>query len=265
VLKSDGVTDVIAGSDANLFDFGDVDGIRTEARLQHPLGLAFADDGFLYVADTYNSKIKRIDLERREITTYLGDEQGWQDGADARFYEPGGIATLGDTLYVADTNNHAVRIVDLPSGETQTLILKGIERFQPPPDNENYRGEIVTVAPVTVAPGGGTIDIDIALPPEHKVNEDAPSSAEFFATGGIADFGENQGVSLTGTTFPVSIPVELTSGSGEMTADLTVIYCREDAESLCLIQQLRFLVPVTVGDGAGDRVLLEHQIVLPDL
>ena len=252
VLKSDGVTDVIAGSDANLFEFGDVDGIGTEARLQHPLGLALAEDGFLYVADTYNSKIKRIDLERREIATYLGDEQGWQDGADALFYEPGGLSTRGDTLYVADTNNHAVRIVDLPTGETKTLILKGIERFEPPPDNENYRGVIVETETVSVGPGAGSIQIDITLPPEHKVNEDAPSSAEFFATGAIADFGDNQGVSLTGAKFPVTIPVDFAAGEGEVTADLTVIYCREGSESLCLIQQLRFVVPIIV-DGGGRR------------
>ncbi len=265
VRKSDGVTDVIAGSDANLFDFGDVDGIGTEARLQHPLGLALADDGFLYVADTYNSKIKRIDLERREITTYLGSEQGWQDGSDARFYEPGGIATLGDTLYVADTNNHAVRVVDLPSGDTRTLVLKGIERFQPPPDNENYRGVIVETEPFTVGPGAGSIVIDITLPPDHKVNEDAPSSAEFFASGAVADFGANQAVSLTGAQFPVTIPIEFTTGAGEMTADLTVIYCREGSESLCLIQQLRFVVPIVVDGGGADQVLLDYDVVPPQL
>lgn len=265
VLKSDGVTDVIAGSDANLFDFGDVDGIRTEARLQHPLGLALADDGYLYVADTYNSKIKRIELERREITTYLGAEQGWQDGPQPRFYEPGGLAALGDNLYVADTNNHAIRIVEIPTGETRTLVLKGIERFQPPPDNENYRGVIVETGQVTVAQGAGSIEIDITLPPEHKVNEDAPSSAEFFATGAIADFGVNQGVSLTGATFPVSVPVTFAAGDGEITADLTVIYCREGAESLCLIQQLRFIVPVTVAGSGQSELQLAYTVIPPDV
>ncbi|NND02950.1 MAG: redoxin domain-containing protein [Acidimicrobiia bacterium] len=265
VLKSDGVTDVIAGSDANLFDFGDVDGIGTEARLQHPLGLALAEDGFLYVADTYNSKIKRIDLDRREITTYLGNEQGWQDGPDALFYEPGGISTLGNALYVADTNNHSIRVVDLATGTAETLILKGIERFQPPPDNENYRGVIVETNPVTVATGAASIEINITLPPDHKVNEDAPSSAEFFASGVGADFGKSQGISLTGAQFPVTVPVEFDAGQGELTADLTVIYCREGSESLCLIQQLRFIVPIVVEDGGEAAVLLEYEIVPPEI
>ncbi len=255
VDRSDGVTDVVVGSDANLFDFGDVDGIGTAARLQHPLGLAFAADGFMYVADTYNSKLKRIDLGRREITTFLGGEQGWQDGDDARFYEPGGLAAAGSLLYVADTNNHVVRVVDLTAATTTTLVLKGIERFQPAPDNADYQGEIVEVAAVSVAPGRGSVELAVTLPPEHKVNEDAPSSAEFFVVGGIANFADANSISLTGAKFPVTVPVQWTAGEGTVTADLTVIYCREGAESLCFIQQLRLIAPVTVvADGPGEHL-----------
>ncbi len=261
VDRSDGVTDVVVGSDANLFDFGDVDGIGTAARLQHPLGLAFAADGFMYVADTYNSKLKRIDLGRREITTFLGGEQGWQDGDDARFYEPGGLAAAGSLLYVADTNNHVVRVVDLTAATTTTLVLKGIERFQPAPDNADYQGEIVEVAAVSVAPGRGSVELAVTLPPEHKVNEDAPSSAEFFVVGGIANFADANSISLTGAKFPVTVPVQWTAGEGTVTADLTVIYCREGAESLCFIQQLRLIAPVpVVAGGPRDPIKLEYEI-----
>lgn len=265
VESPDGATDVIVGSDANLFDFGDVDGVGTSARLQHPLGLAMGGDGYLYVADTYNSKIKRIDLATREIETFLGDSQGWQDGAEARFYEPGGLAALGNRLYVADTNNHAVRIVDLDTATTETLVLKGIEKFQPPPDNADYRGVIVELERVEVAAGAGAVEIDISLPPQHKVNEEAPSSVEFSVNGGVADLGAGAGVSLTGAVFPVQVPVQFSSGTGSITADLTVIYCRETSESLCLIQQLRFVVPVVVDAGGTDTIRLQYTITPPQV
>ena len=266
VNLSEGVTDVVVGSDDNLFDFGDIDGVGTEARLQHPLGLAFAADGFLYVADTYNSKLKRIDLERREVVTFLGDGQGWQDGADARFYEPGGLAARGDRLYVADTNNHAVRIIDLATSATSTLVLKGIEAFAPPSDTAEYFGEIINVAElVSVAPGPGFLELDIDLPPDHKVNEDAPSSAEFAVSGGVADFGAGAVISLTGSKFPVTVPVQFEEGTGSITADLTVIYCHEDASSLCFIQQLRFEVDVSVAGGTSpDTLSLAYTIALVD-
>ena len=266
VGRSDGVTAVVVGSDANLFEFGDIDGVGTEARLQHPLGLAYAADGFMYVADTYNSKLKRIDLARREIATFLGGEQGWQDGAEARFYEPGGLAAAGNLLFVADTNNHVVRIVDLTAATATTLVLKGIERFQPPPDTPDYQGEIVEMAATTVAAGAGILEIDITLPPEHKVNEEAPSSARFFVTGGIAELGDAAETSLTGVDFPVTVPILLTTGTGVITGDLTVIYCRRGAESLCFIQQLRFVVPVTVvADWPSATLRFEYTIAEPNI
>lgn len=110
----------------DLFDFGDVDGKAGAVRLQHPLGVCWAD-GILYVADTYNHKIKVVDPAERTCTSFLGDGQaGHVDGAAPRFYEPGGLCFAGDTLYVADTNNHAVRVVDLKTREVKTLEFSGI-------------------------------------------------------------------------------------------------------------------------------------------
>ena len=54
-----------------LFEFGDVDGRGKEVRLQHCLGIAYAD-GKLYVADTYNNKIKVCDPKTRDVKTLVG-------------------------------------------------------------------------------------------------------------------------------------------------------------------------------------------------
>ena len=131
---------IIAGSDADLFSFGDVDGVGTEARLQHPLGVV-AVGGTLYVADTYNSKIKAVDLETGVVSTRWGDTPGWRDGETPLFYEPGGIDVLDRRLYVADTNNHSIRVVDLDSGEVATLVPAGIEVFMPAPGSDGYAGD----------------------------------------------------------------------------------------------------------------------------
>jgi DNA-binding beta-propeller fold protein YncE len=107
-----------------LFDFGDVDGIGDQVRLQHALGVAY-HDGKLYVADTYNSKLKVIDPVRRSCKTFLGDKQGWLAGSV--FNEPAGLSFAGDKLYVADTNGHRIRVVDLKNNAVSTLVLKGVE------------------------------------------------------------------------------------------------------------------------------------------
>lgn len=108
-----------------LFDFGDVDGVGDQVRLQHALGVAF-HDGKLYVADTYNSKIKQIDPAARSCQTFLGgDKEGWLAGR--LFNEPGGLSIANGKMYIADTNSHRIRIVDLKTKAVSTLALKGVE------------------------------------------------------------------------------------------------------------------------------------------
>jgi len=111
-----------------LFDFGDIDGVAGQARLQHALGVAAtSEDGapVVFVADTYNDKLKRLDPTTRRITSWAGGEAGHEDGdlKPARFWEPSGLSLAGRQLYVADTNNHAVRLIDLDSGRVRTLEI----------------------------------------------------------------------------------------------------------------------------------------------
>jgi thiol-disulfide isomerase/thioredoxin len=108
-----------------LFEFGDVDGDGEEVRLQHALGVAF-HEGLLYVADTYNSKIKVLDPETRSCKTFVGGEKdGWLAGP--LLSEPGGLSIAGGKIYVADTNAHRIRVVDLKTKAITTLPLEGVE------------------------------------------------------------------------------------------------------------------------------------------
>jgi len=117
----------------NLFAFGDEDGRGGRARLQHPLAVAAATDGsgVAYVADSYNHKVKRLDVAGGAVASWVGAAKpGATDGAGSRagFWEPGGLALSPDgaTLYVADTNNGAIRRVDTASGSVTTLGVGGI-------------------------------------------------------------------------------------------------------------------------------------------
>lgn len=259
VAAPQGTTQLVAGGSAGLFDFGDVDGVGELARFQHPLGVVVWRDR-LIVADTYNGRLRLVDPVSREVTTLLGSEQGWADGADPRFYEPGGLAIDGDTLYVADTNNHAVRVVDLPSGATSTFVLRGIEVFEPRPGDADYRGTLLPAQSVTAAPGTGEIVVDVSLPVGYKINEEAPSSLTIEVDGDVV-VPPTDVADLTGASLPVSLPVALNEGSAQVTADLVLVYCREGAESLCLIEQVRFRLDVTVaGDASSDAIVLEHAV-----
>jgi sugar lactone lactonase YvrE len=122
-LTTDGEVVTLVGKD--LFDWGDVDGSLSGALLQHTTGVAWEPDSdLIYVSDTYNNKVKRIDLAERRITTLAGTgDPAHADGpADvAAFFEPHGLAVANGFLYVADTDNHAIRAVHLTTGVVSTI------------------------------------------------------------------------------------------------------------------------------------------------
>jgi thiol-disulfide isomerase/thioredoxin len=99
-----------------LFDFGDGEGDASKARLQHPLGV-HASGGVLYVADSYNNRIKALDLGGGKLSFLAGP---------APFDEPGGLWAAEGKLYVADTNHHAVRVIDLGTRALSIFKFKGL-------------------------------------------------------------------------------------------------------------------------------------------
>lgn len=111
----------VCGS-GDLFGFGDVDGTGEQVRLQHCLGVEYAQN-YLWVADTYNHKIKLVNPHSGNCQTVLGGSAGLQDGGgkSSRFSEPSGLSLMGSYLYVADTNNHAIRRVELDTLTVTTL------------------------------------------------------------------------------------------------------------------------------------------------
>ena len=119
-----GEVKTLVGGD--LFEFGDVDAKGDRVRLQHPLGLVSIGHKLL-IADTYNHKIKELDPEQQKVTTLLGTgKPGQADGTAPSFDEPGGLSAANNKLYVADTNNHAIRVVDLKTKQTTTLRITGL-------------------------------------------------------------------------------------------------------------------------------------------
>jgi hypothetical protein len=250
----------LVGSGESLFDFGDVDGVGQEARLQHPLGTAFLD-GNLYIADTYNDKIKVIDPGSMQITTIAGEGEGWRDGDDPLFYEPGGLDAADGQLYIADTNNHAIRVLDLATNETTTLVLNGVEKFARNGEDDFF-GTSITLDTMDIQEGPGNIKLDITFPEGFKLNEDAPSLLFLESQDGLTTFVE-QSIDLTGAEFPLSFEVGFGPGTDTLTAELSLYYCENDKESLCFYEPVLFNIPVLIGSEGDDEIVLEYALPVP--
>lgn len=105
-----GSKSIIAGAPG---ESGEKDGAGAEARFNAPVGVAVDDEGNIFVADTYNDRLRLIARDAR-VTTIAGGEWGYSDGtgAEARFDTPCGITIAPDgALIVADTGNHRLRRV----------------------------------------------------------------------------------------------------------------------------------------------------------
>lgn len=111
-----------------LFNFGDRVGGFPKSLLQHPLGVAVYQDDIL-VADTYNHRIKRLNLDVRESSYLVGSgnpDLASETASSLALYEPGGLSVAEDILYIADTNHDRIIRYDMLSGKWSPLELKGL-------------------------------------------------------------------------------------------------------------------------------------------
>jgi thiol-disulfide isomerase/thioredoxin len=280
-LDPKGAVTTIVGGD--LFEFGDRDGKGLEARLQHPLGVAY-HNGVLYVADTYNNKIKIVSPKDRASKSFLGTgKAGLEDGESARFDEPGGVSVAGGKLYIADTNNHAVRVADLATRRVETLMLREMERrgltvregaergerrearsengeverssptVKEGPSTAPFCGEKIDLPAQTVRPGKVILTIALDLPPDYKLNEQAPSAVIVNTSGTASATTGPQ--TIRKPKFPLRIPLDVSGGAVNLQVDLNLYYCQEGKESLCYFKALRITLPVKTDTASANTAL----------
>ncbi|XP_043663185.1 NHL repeat-containing protein 2 isoform X2 [Drosophila teissieri] len=178
----DGKVMPVVGGDRNplnLFAFGDIDGRLFNAKLQHPLGVTFNDaNNRLYVADTYNHKIKVIDIESNDISTLQIKNQ---DNTNLVLNEPAGLCldANGRNLLVADTNNHSIHIIDLVTLIAQpfcldfSLIASASETDAPQDAQKTKENNIIRTLPLDLIKPSN-IFFNLRLSPRLNFTEKAP-------------------------------------------------------------------------------------------
>ncbi len=240
-----------------LFHFGDVDGRLATARFQHPLGVLW-NDGTILVADTYNHKVKLIDLEIGSVHTLVGTgESGHADGPgrQAQLSEPNDVALLDGNLYIADTNNHRIRLFDPAKDELFTFQFTNEEALWPKPRGA-FKGPRHVLPPIEVGPDAFKGHISLEPPEGHVWNPDAPHHLEVVADEDWLVVGE---VPEPDADWDVEFPLSV---GGEGTTNLrfqTIAYfCKEDAPEFCRFLSVELVLPVTVSEEGGRTAVASH-------
>lgn len=114
-IDTNGIIRTVAGNSEQ--GYGGDGGPATQASMNWPTDVAFDSEGNLFIADTFNSCIRKVD-KNGVITTFAGqgEELGFEgDGGHptkAKLARPYGVAfDSQDNLYIADTHNHRIRII----------------------------------------------------------------------------------------------------------------------------------------------------------
>ncbi|CAK7340522.1 unnamed protein product [Dovyalis caffra] len=251
-----GGTKLLAGGDPNfpdnLFKFGDHDGIGSEVLLQHPLGVLHSKDGLIYIADSYNHKIKKLDPATKRVTTIAGTgKAGFKDGKAlmAQLSEPAGIIEAENgRLIIADTNNSVIRYLDLnkEEAEVQTLELKGVQ--PPAPKSKSLKrlrkrssADTVTVKVDGGSSSEGNLRLKISVPEEYHFSKEARNkfSVETEPENAVL-IDPSEG--YLGSEGTASLHFKRSTSSPSIgKINCKVYYCKED--EVCLYQSLLFEVP----------------------
>jgi DNA-binding beta-propeller fold protein YncE len=257
-LNPRGQVTTIVGLD--LFEFGDVDGQGEMVRLQHPLGVTH-HNGVLYVADTYNHKIKAIGPRLATAVTFLGTgKPGLQDGESAQFHEPGGVSIADEKLYIADTNNHAIRVADLHTKQVTTLQLTGLTNGAGTAMADVWPNlEEVTLSGQTLHPGQNRLVLNVKIPAPYKLNPGSPLTYRVEVKGASTQAGKRTNVQ--DGQFPLQIPLLLTADKAEVGVVLSFVYCRDGDEGVCVIKSLRWTVPVQTASTGSEELRVEYTLV----
>ncbi|MDP7049707.1 MAG: thioredoxin-like domain-containing protein [Verrucomicrobiota bacterium] len=271
-----GATRTIAGGEnaqpRNLFAFGDKDGIGEAARMQHALGvLWWPSEQKVIVADTYNHRLKLVDPKTGEAKRWVGSgKPALRDGKglQSQFSEPSGFA-LGPQarrLFVADTNNHVIRVVDLESLGVTTLKLSGVPAAIKPVAPRSLRladlpgTPTIRTKPLLLAKGTtGTLNLSLKLPPNHHFTANAGSRWQVIADKAsplLVDEAKAAGALKENETIRIPVTLRGEANEGLMRVEAIAYFCKEDGP--CQVSGVLFEVPVAPGQSPGKPVDLSH-------
>ena len=269
-ISSKGEVTTVAGtsdlpSAQSLFAFGDVDGVGKEARFQHPLDVLY-HDGSLFVADSYNHKIKRINAAKRDVKTFIGTGKPGTELTPAQLSEPAGLSVAKGKLFIADTNNHRICVVDLKSSEMSELKIDGLQP-PPAPKDEEAASEakgVADLAPQSITAGESLkLEVRFKLPEGYKLNKLAKVTYKLDSAGDQKLIAADQLKSrfeaeVTDGVASASIPLIAQTGEAKLALSLTFSYCRDGVGGLCKIKTSKWNIPIKVSaDGKSSTIKLE--------
>lgn len=241
-----------------LFEFGDRDGPFARAQLQHPLGLALVGD-ILYVADTFNGKVRRLALGSGQVSSLTPPRS---------LAQPGGLTWVSGHLLVADTDHHRLVTVLPENGTLGTVALTGVT----PPGLQGLSERPVLasralplqhLADAAVASGRASLVLEVRLPAGYSFTRGAPQRAEVSVEGGQVRSTSPPKIDASGGSLTITTPLEGEAGAVTVVHTVALFYCREGNASVCLVDRRRLAARVSLSPGGPGSAIVQYRPTPP--
>ena len=248
-----------------LFDFGDKNGGPNTALLQHDLGVAILG-GNILVADTYNDKLRLINVTTRRVSTYAGDGQPGtgRPGGPLELNEPGGLSVSGDDIFVADTNNQRIVEINARTKAWHQIAISGLT----PPQMKSDMKTTISAAPsgrtiaVQLDPGKPlTLQFNPSLPPLTHLTPDIPislkitSSAHVITEESVNAHGKTP-VDFSITPGTLSMANKMDQHASHWLVNIYYAYCTDGKQGLCVPASRTWQLEVNMIPGGKSMVQL---------
>lgn len=244
------------------FEFGDRDGVPAQALLQYPTGIDMLEESLIF-CDTLNNKIKIFNPAGQQVETLAGHGgQGAEEGAfdKATFSLPTGIAVAEGQVFVADTNNHQIRVLDLEKKMVSTLSLvwptqirqKFLDAALARQNGDVFANRKIQkmIWPTTQANPIKRLNLNLQWPPGYSLAPDTVSHVRVFDAGKEID-----------KIYPLkfsyaSLPVGRRISGDKLFAEFTLFYHDDSRPSVCFLRRLLLEIPVRL-EKLGEDLPLE--------
>ena len=249
VSLKDGAVSNVAGGDrdpCNLFSYGDTDGQGVSAKLQHPLGVSHdSSNNILYIADSYNHKIKRAELSGKlySVTTLV-------DGLS----EPGGLCHDSSTnnIFIADTNNHSIKILNTDDNTLETFNITLTDDVDSP---DKHDSQEVSEHDIDEAPGELIIRADLGLGAGDSLNTEARSTWSV-SGGGDTWRGDTSG-HVTGDALRLSLTHDQlkTGDTGRLDLKCRLYLCSD--QGVCSMKNIKRQIILTAKTSGVSEISIK--------
>jgi len=224
--------------------------VRTLASsgLQHPLALT-ADDSGIYIADSFNNRIRKYGVSTQKLTDLVGGEIGDAVGSKTRFNSPEGIISIMNSFYISDANNNRVLVVN--RSKLHSELLDVIPPLKLPREGFlEYLPNLKKSEPASVK-ADEKITLKIDLNKGWKINEDGPSFINLLE---IIDEDKANLLASFDWYFVKQKEMKLPklSAGKDYLLQGVIYYCEDKSNALCYVKS--YEQKVSVGDDKSVQI-----------